>query len=163
MVATASLGQFKKREFSISMYSIEKFCGCCKINVVTWSKVVAFQGLMWGPIYVFFGILYFTPKDSIFAEVYLQYSMKNETRDAVNDLFKVDFGLADQAGIIISFFMIFIPLMWMITDILMLHGVWHNKPGFIIPWVVLHIILLVVSISENILTNNQICYNCSYY
>ena len=128
------------------MYSIENFCGCCKINVVTWSKVVAFQGLMWGPIYVFFGILYFTPKDSIFAKVYLQYSMQKEFSESLYDLFKVDFGLADQAGIIIFFLMIFTPLMWMITDILMLHGVWHNKPGFLIPWVVLHMILLVVRI-----------------
>ena len=96
MVATALLGQFEKeirlvslkREWNIIMYSIEKFCGCCKINVVTWSKVVAFQGLMWGPIYVFFGILYFTPKDSIFAEVYLQFSMQNETSELIYDSFK---------------------------------------------------------------------------
>ena len=134
------------------MYSIEKFCGCCKINVVTWSKVVAFQGLMWGPIYVFFGILYFTPKDSIFARAYLEYSMQNEFRNSTYDIFKVDFGLADEtaiayeAAIIIIVLMIFIPLMWMITDILMLHGVWHNKPRLLIPWIVLHMILLVVRI-----------------
>ena len=126
------------------MYSIEKFCGCCKINVVTWSKVVAFQGLMWGPIYVFFGILYFTPKESIFAKAFLEYSMQKEFSELIYDLFKVDFGLADQVGIIILFFMILTPIMWMITDTLMLHGIWHNKPGFLKPWVVLHMILLVV-------------------
>jgi len=125
------------------MYSIEKFCGCCKINVVTWSKVVAFQGLMWGPIYLFFGILYFTPKESIFAKAFLEYSMQKEFSESIYDFFKVDFGLADQAGIIILFFMIITPLLWMITDILMLHGIWHNKPGFLKPWVVLHMIFLV--------------------
>ena len=87
------------------MYSIEKFCGCCKINVVTWSKVVAFQGLMWGPIYLFFGILYFTPKESIFAKAFLEYSMQKEFSESIYDFFKVDFGLANQAGIIILFFM----------------------------------------------------------
>ena len=154
MVATALLGQFEKeiylvslkRECNIIMYSIENFCGCCKINVVTWSKVVAFQGLMWGPIYVFFGILYFTTKDSIFARAYLEYSMQKEFSELIHDLFKVDFGLANQAGIIILFLMILTPLMWMITDILMLHGIWHNKPGFLKPWVALHMIFLVVRI-----------------
>ena len=78
------------------MYSVEKFCGCCKINVVTWSKVVAIQGLIWGPIYIFFGLLYLNHVHSVFAEIYSIYSMREEIIDTTYDVFQVNIGNDNQ-------------------------------------------------------------------
>ena len=110
----------------------KKFCCCC-CNVVTCSKVFASLGLIAGilnVIGVFFSIAR-TP--TFYVEQLLQIPYAN----------KLAYSLGSYDGLI--WFLIVISVAWMISEIFLLVGISKKKPGFMMVWLVIKMILLVVS------------------
>ena len=47
-----------------------------------------------------------------------------------------------------KWFFVVIIAVWTIPDVLMLYGINKKKPGFLIPWLVMYMIPLVVSLAQ---------------
>ena len=102
-----------------------KFCCCC-CNVVTCSKVFAIIGLIVGILNVIPGFLSFAGA-AAFLELYtIPYANKR-----------------GHVGILLV--SIVISVVWMIPDACLLYGISKKKPGFMMVWLVVKMILLVVS------------------
>ena len=105
----------------------EKFC--CGCNVVTCSKVFAIIGLIGGILNVISGFLSLAGTFPTFDQL-LYYSIPN----------------ADKLGHVgILLISIVISVVWMIPDACLFYGISKKKPGFMMVWLVIKMILLVVS------------------
>ena len=105
----------------------KKFCCCC-CNVVTCSKVFAIIGLIGGILNVISGFLSIAGFAAIFEQ--LLYSIPYATT------------LGHVGILVVS---IVISVVWMIPDACLLYGISKKKPGFMMVWLVIKMILLVVS------------------
>ena len=104
----------------------KKFCGCC-CNVVTCSKVFAIIGLIGGILNVISGFLSFAGTTAIIDQL----------------LFSIPYARLGHSGVIVL--SIVISVVWMIPDACLLYGISKKKPGFMMVWLVIKMILLVVS------------------
>merc|ERR1712228_1168677 len=117
----------KKRVMCVTY---KKFCCCC-CNVVTCSKVFAIIGLIVGILSVISGFL----------------SLAGAATFYVRWLVRIPHGLNLLASlgyyglICLS---IVIEVAWMIPDVLLLVGISKKKPGFMMVWLVVKMILLVL-------------------
>ena len=105
----------------------KKFCCCC-CNVVTFSKGFAILGLIGGILNVIGGFL--------------------SLARTANYLFRIPNGIYligtfGYAGFV--WVSILISVAWMIPDVFLLVGISKKKPGFMMVWLVVKMILLVVS------------------
>merc|ERR1711971_531850 len=105
----------------IMCITYNKFCCCC-CNVVTCSKVFAIIGLIGGILNVIFGFLSLAGTAAIFDQL----------------LYTIPY--AD--GILLV--SIVISVVWMIPDACLLYGISKKKPGFMMVWLVVKMILLVL-------------------
>ena len=114
----------------------KKFCCCC-CNVVTCSKVFAIFGLIGGILSViseFLSLNSFLLREPTPAPLFF----------AVHLLLL--FTIADRLGHVGIFVVsIVISVVWMIADACLLYGISKKKPGFMMVWLVIKMILLVVS------------------
>jgi len=108
----------------------KKFCCCC-CNVVTCSKVFAIIGLIGGILNVISGFL-------------CTYTSFAGTVDQLFDrLLYVPY--ADTLGHVgILVVSIVISVVWMIPDACLFYGISKKKPGFMMVWLVIKMILLVL-------------------
>jgi len=104
----------------------KKFCCCC-CNVVTCSKVFAIIGLIGGILNVISGFLSIAGFAAIFEQ--LLYSIPYAAT------------LGHVGILVVS---IVISVVWMIPDACLLYGISKKKPGFMMVWLVIKMILLVL-------------------
>merc|ERR1711971_1325100 len=111
----------------IMCITYNKFCCCC-CNVVTCSKVFAIIGLIGGILNVISGFLSLA---GIFA--------------TFDQLLYFSIPYADRLGHVgILVVSIVISVVWMIPDACLLYGILKKKPGFMMVWLVIKMILLVL-------------------
>ena len=109
----------------------EKFC--CGCNVVTCSKVFAIIGLIGGILNVISGSLSLAGTDATFDIIYYLIRL---------DIILYAATLDHVVTLVVS---IVISVVWMISDACLLYGISKKKPGFMMVWLVIKMILLVVS------------------
>jgi len=105
----------------------KKFCCCC-CNVVTCSKVFAIIGLIGGILNVISGFLSLAGTFATFDQL-LYFSIPYADR------------LGHVGILVVS---IVISVVWMIPDACLLYGILKKKPGFMMVWLVIKMILLVL-------------------
>ena len=105
----------------------KKFCCCC-CNVVTCSKVFAIIGLIGGILNLISAFLSLVGNAAIFDQLFISIPYAAKLGN---------FG--------INVVLIVISVVWMIPDACLLYGISKKKPGFIMVWLVIKMILLVVS------------------
>jgi len=108
----------------------KKFCCCC-CNVVTCSKVFAIIGLIGGILSVIGGFLSLAGVANFY--------LKNIKHIPYGINMFVSLGYYGFIGL-----SIFIEVVWMIPDVLLLIGISKKKPGFMMVWLVVKMILLVL-------------------
>merc|ERR1711971_428495 len=114
----------KKR---IMCITYKKFCCCC-CNVVTCSKVFAIIGLIGGILNVISGFLSLAGTFATFDQL-SYFSIPYAAR------------LGHVGILVVS---IVISVVWMIPDACLLYGISKKKPGFMMVWLVIKMILLVL-------------------
>jgi len=115
------------------MCTYKKFCCCC-CNVVTCAKWIAILSLIAGAINLISGLLSIIAGGSIVV-TYIGIFAENPVFEGIFSIV----GLYPFLWI-----SVILTLVWMIPDALMLYGINKTKPGFMMPWLVLKMILLVV-------------------
>merc|ERR1711971_1109713 len=111
----------------IMCITYNKFCCCC-CNVVTCSKVFAIIGLIGGILNVISGFLSLAGTFATFDQL-LYFSIPYAAR------------LGHVGTLVVS---IVISVVWMIPDACLLYGISKKKPGFMMVWLVVKMILLVL-------------------
>lgn len=115
------------------MCTYKKFCCCC-CNVVTCAKVIAILSLIAGAINLISGLLSIIGVGRIVV-TYIRIF-------AGNPVFE---GIFSNIGLYpFLWISVILTLVWMIPDALLLYGINKTKPGFMMPWLVLKMILLVL-------------------
>jgi len=108
----------------------KKFCCCC-CNVVTCSKVFAILGLIGAILNVISGFLALAGTAAVFNQ------LLNRIPYAAN----LGYSLGYYGLIWVS---IVISVVWMIPDACLLVGISKKKPGYMMVWLVIKMILLVL-------------------
>merc|ERR1711971_1066381 len=111
----------------IMCITYNKFCCCC-CNVLTCSKVFAIIGLIGGILNVISGFLSLAGTFATFDQL-LYFSIPYAAR------------LGHVGTLVVS---IVISVVWMIPDACLLYGISKKKPGFMMVWLVVKMILLVL-------------------
>merc|ERR1711936_1140040 len=122
----------KKTKEARKMCTYEKFCCCC-CNVVTCSKIVAILGLIAGVfnlVYALMGALGVS-----FAASYVETLYENQIFGTILN------AIGSYAFLWLS---IILTAVWIIPDALLLVGINKKKPGFMLPWLIMKMILLVL-------------------
>lgn len=114
------------------MCNYEKFCCCC-CNVVTCSKIVAILGLIAGVINLVYALM--GALGVGFAASYVTTLYQNQIFGAI--LNAIGAGAFMWLSIILT-------AVWIIPDALLLVGINKMKPGFMLPWLIMKMILLVL-------------------
>ena len=109
----------------------KKFCCCC-CNVVTCSKVFANLGIIGGILNVI----------GAFLTLFGTGAFYTQLLGRIPNVDKLAYSLGYSGLIWVS---IVISVVWMIPDIFLLVGISKKKPGFMMVWLVVNMILLVVS------------------
>ena len=106
--------------------------GCCCCSVITCSKVIASLGLIGGVYNLVSGILFLSG---------VNYSLITGSYTVIPYASYI----GEYGYIAVTFI---ISLSWMVPDGLMLYGISTNKHGFLLPWLIVHMVMLVVSFEK---------------
>lgn len=116
------------------MCTYKKFCCCC-CNVVTCAKVFAILGLIAGAIHLVYTLLAALGVGNLAA------------RYIFNLIYSVPsfYDIIQTVGATVFLWgSVVISAIWMIPDALMLLGINKNRPGFMLPWLIMKMIYLVI-------------------
>jgi len=114
------------------MCTYEKFCCCC-CNVVTCSKIVAILGLIAGVINLVYALM--GALGVSFAASYVDTLNENQIFGTILN------AIGSYAFLWLS---IILTAVWIIPDALLLVGINKKKPGFMLPWLIMNMILFVL-------------------
>lgn len=116
------------------MCTYKRFCCCC-CNVVTCAKIIAILGLIAGAINLVYAVLAVLGVGSL-GNRYVE-TLVNNVPSFLEIVSNVGLGAFLWGSVIAT-------AIWMIPDALMLHGINRNRPGFMLPWLIMKMILLVI-------------------
>ena len=121
------------------MCNYKRCCCCC--SVLVGAKIIAIIGLIFGLINLLFDIIIMAVliKGDAIPFFILKVYATIENQAIISLAF-------EHIGQILtmSIFIIF-TLFWLTCDGLMLNGITKRKPGFLMPWLVVNLILCIVS------------------
>ena len=128
-----TLHRTQKKNCEMCLY--ENFCFFCNINIS--SQVIAIFSAISGLLNLISGVISLTGNKFFLMKIY-----------SSTELFQLLYGQTGLHGI--SFSIILISLIWIITDALLVFGIAKNSHRFMIPWLVIKMIYLLVSCLNNI-------------
>ena len=123
----------RKKNCAMCLY--DNFCFFCNINIS--SQVIAIFSAISGLLNLISGVISLTGNKFFLMKIY-----------SSTELFQLLYGHTGLHGI--SFSIILISLIWIITDALLVFGIAKNNHRFMIPWLVVKMIYLLVSSLNNI-------------
>merc|ERR1711935_536442 len=120
----------RKEKKRIMCITYKKFCCCC-CNVVTCSKVFAILGLIGGILNMI----------SAFLSLARAAVFYNQLLARIPTITSLENSLGYYG---LFWILIVISVVWMIPDVLLLVGISKKKPGYMMVWLVIRMILLVL-------------------
>lgn len=115
------------------MCTYKRFCCCC-CNVVTCAKIIAILGLIAGVFNIVYALLGALGVGSLGYRYVRTFSNIGSISEIIRNV-----GLA-----VFLWGSVVATAIWTIPDALMLHGINRNRPGFMLPWLIMKMILLVI-------------------